>query len=251
MTTEPPGSETPPRRRFPLGMTLATLVGLAILISLGMWQVQRLAWKEALLERLARLETAAPVDAAPVIRAAGAPGELDMVRVRLDCPGLATAPFVELYGLLDGRPGRRIISACSLSGGPYASLLVDRGFIPDGVTARPPVGGSATEAGPAPLIGVLRIPDLATRFTPRADPAKRLWFSRDIPAMAAVLGASRPVPLMLMAETKSNPGLAELVPSPVPAAISNRHLEYALTWFGLAAALAGVYAARLRKHYRP
>ena len=68
--------------------------------------------------------------------------------------------------------------------------------------------------------------------------------------MAAALGAARPAPVMLMAETSTNPGFTALKPSPVPAEISNRHLEYALTWFGLAAALAGVYAARLRKHYR-
>jgi len=243
-------TEAPARRRFPLGMTLATAVGLAILVSLGMWQVQRLAWKEALLERLARLETAAAVEAGSALRAARATGDLDMVRVRLDCPGLGAAPFVELYGLKDGKAGRRIISTCPLTGGRYGALLVDRGFIPDGVEARPATGAPGAVTGPTSVTGVLRVPDRASLFTPPADPAKRLWFARDIPAMAAALGAVRPAPVMLMAETSTNPGFADLAPSPVPAAISNRHLEYALTWFGLAAALAGVYAARLRKHYR-
>ena len=68
--------------------------------------------------------------------------------------------------------------------------------------------------------------------------------------MAAALGAPRPAPVMLLAETSSNPEFAALVPSPIPAAISNRHMEYALTWFGLAAALIGVYGALLRKHFR-
>ncbi|MFM8377494.1 MAG: SURF1 family protein [Phenylobacterium sp.] len=243
-------TDLPTARRFPLGMTLATAAGLAILVSLGLWQVQRLAWKEALLARIARLDTAAAVEAAPTLLGARAPADLDMVRVRLDCPGIATAPFVELYGLKDGQAGRRLISACPLPDGRYGSLLVDRGFIPDGVEDRPAVGAGPAQAGEASLTGVLRVPDRASFFTPPADPAKRLWFARDIPAMAATLGAARPAPVMLMAETATNPGFAALAPSPVPAEISNRHLEYALTWFGLAAALAGVYAARLRKHYR-
>ena len=244
-------TEAPVRPRLPLGMTVATALGLVILVSLGMWQVQRLTWKEALLERLARLETAAAVEAAPVLQAARAPGDLDMVRVRLDWPGIGSAPFVELDGLKDGKAGRRIISACSLSSGKYGTLLVDRGFIADGVSARPAAGAPGAAPGPASLTGVLRVPDRASLFTPPADPAKRLWFARDSPAMAAALGAVRPAPVMLMAETSSNPGFGALAPSPVPAEISNRHLEYALTWFGLAAALVGVYAARLRKHYRP
>lgn len=243
-------TETRPPRRFPVGMTLATAAGLAILVSLGMWQVHRLAWKEALLARIARLVTAAAVEAAPALQAARAPADLDMVRVRLDCPGVATAPYVELYGLKDGDAGRRIISACPLASGKYGTLLVDRGFIADGVSARPPAGAPAADTGPVSLTGVLRVPDRASLFTPPSDPARRLWFSRDIPAMAAALGAARPAPVMLMAETSTNPGFTALKPSPVPAEISNRHLEYALTWFGLAAALAGVYAARLRKHYR-
>lgn len=249
MTTEPL-----PRRRFPLGLTLATVVSLAILVSLGLWQVQRLAWKEALLARIARLETAAPADLVPVLKSARGAEDLDMVRVRLECPALPSAPFVELYGLMDGDSGRRLVSACALGQGPYASILVDRGFVPDSVTERPAVGAPAAAPGPggasASVTGILRIPDRPNRFTPAADPEQGLWFARDIGGMAARLGAPRPAPVMLMAETSSNPAFKALVPSPVPAAISNRHLEYALTWFGLAAALVGVYAARLRKHYR-
>ena len=60
----------------------------------------------------------------------------------------------------------------------------------------------------------------------------------------------RPAPVFLMAETSTNPGWQALVPAPLPAEITNRHLEYALTWFGLAAALAGVYAALLFKRLR-
>ena len=237
-----------PKRRFPIGLTFATAVGLTILVSLGIWQLHRLAWKEALLARIARLETAAPVPAAAALDRAASPADLDMVRVRVDCPQLARAGFVELYGMLDGDPGRRLISACPVASDRYGALLVDRGFIPDAVSARP---ASSGPEGPVSVIGVLRVPDRPSLFTPKADPAGRLWFNRDIPAMASALGAARPAPVMLMAETPSNPDFPALKPAPLPAAISNRHLEYALTWFGLAAALLGVYGALLRKHYRP
>jgi surfeit locus 1 family protein len=63
--------------------------------------------------------------------------------------------------------------------------------------------------------------------------------------MAKALKAERPAPTFLMAETATNPEFPALLPSPLPAEISNRHLEYALTWFGLAASLAGVYVAVL------
>lgn len=240
-------SESAQPRRFPIGLTLATLIGVAILVALGLWQVQRLTWKEALLARIDRLDSAEAAPAVKVLDDASSASDLDMVRVRLECPGLANADFVELYGLKDGQAGRRLVSACRLPAGRYGSLLVDRGFVADTVSSRP---GTAGQAQAATVTGVLRVPDPAGLFTPKADPSTRLWFSRDIPEMAAALGAPRPAPVMLLAETSSNPEFAALVPSPIPAAISNRHMEYALTWFGLAAALLGVYGALLRKHFR-
>ena len=68
--------------------------------------------------------------------------------------------------------------------------------------------------------------------------------------MAQALNVQRPAPLFLMAETSTNPDWKALNPAPLPSEIPNRHFEYALTWFGLAAALAGVYVAVLWKKAR-
>ena len=87
-------------------------------------------------------------------------------------------------------------------------------------------------------------------MTPKNDVAANRWYSRDAPAMAKALGVTAPAPLFLMAETASNPNWAALTPAPLPGEIPNRHLEYALTWFGLAAALACVYAASLWKWWK-
>jgi surfeit locus 1 family protein len=96
---------------------------------------------------------------------------------------------------------------------------------------------------PVRVRGVLRAPEASNLFSPPNRPDR--WFTRDAVAMAAALGASDPAPLFLMAETSSNPEWSALTPAPIPAQISNRHLEYAVTWYGLAAALLGVYAAML------
>ena len=109
------------------------------------------------------------------------------------------------------------------------------------ISARPAV--DAADITPVELVGVLRKPEVGNRFSPPNTPGR--WYTRDVTAMATVLKAPRPAPLVIMAETATNPDWKGLIPAPIPADIPNRHLEYALTWYGLAAALLGVYAAML------
>ena len=236
--------------RFPVGLTLTTAVAFVILVMLGTWQVQRLSWKRDLLARIEALRDAParPADAvlATVPEAGGADGDglaaADFTRVTVACPGLGSAPFLELYAVREGQAGARLISACAIEAGPYRSVLVDRGFVADTISARPPV---RADVEPMTVTGVLRRPEPGNAFSPPNTPER--WFTRDVPAMARTLGAAAPAPLVLMAETSTNPGWPALDPAPIPADIANRHLEYALTWYGLAAALLGVYAAMLAR----
>lgn len=232
---------TDAKPRFPFGLTIATAIAFAILIALGSWQLQRLAWKQDLLDRIAALQAAPaqPLDA--VLARVGQGGDADFTRVRATCLGIAVAPFVELYTVRDGQAGVRIISACATGDARFPSILVDRGYVADSVSARPPV--DLADTTPLSVVGVLRAPGAGNAFSPPNTP--RLWFTRDLAGMAAALKAPTPAPLVLMAETSTNPDWAALVPAPVPSQIANRHLEYALTWYGLAAALLGVYAAML------
>jgi surfeit locus 1 family protein len=229
------------RAGFPVGLTIATAIALLILLALGTWQVQRLHWKQNLLARIAALQAAPaqPLDA--VLDRVAKGGDADFTRVKVNCPGIATAPYVELYSLREGQAGSRLISACRIDSARYRTILVDRGFVIDTVSARPPVDAEAT--APVAVTGVLRVPEHGNSFTPPNTPQR--WFTRDAAAMAAALKAPDPAPLFLMAETATNPEWKALVPAPIPAEIPNRHLEYALTWYGLAAALLGVYAAML------
>lgn len=226
------------RPRFPVGLTIATAIAFSILVGLGTWQLQRLAWKEGLLARIAALQSA-PARSLAVVLDAG--GDLDFVRVTAICPGIGKAPFLELYSLKDGQAGSRIISACRILCARHQTILVDRGFVGDTISARPAV--DREDETPVAVTGVLRKPERGNRFTPPNRPDR--WFSRDISAMAAQLKAPAPAPVFLMAESRTNPDWPTLTPAPVPVDIPNRHLEYALTWYGLAAALLGVYAAML------
>jgi surfeit locus 1 family protein len=224
------------RRR--LWLTLFTLAALAVLVGLGVWQLQRLAWKRDLLERVEAARSAPPEPLEAVLRSGG---DLDYVRVRAVCPGLRDGPFVELYAVVDGQAGTRLISACPLPGGPYGSVLVDRGFVADTISWRP---AGVPGGEPMEVVGVLQRPVAAAAVAAKDDPAHRRFYARAVAPMAEVLGAERPAPVFLMAETPSAASAA-LKPMPLPVNLPNRHLEYAVTWFGLAAALVGVYAAML------
>jgi len=229
------------RPAFPIGLSVATAIAFAILVGLGVWQLQRLKWKEGLLAHIAALQTAAPRSLGAVLDAVAQGRDADFTRVSATCPGLAHAPFVELYALQGPQAGARLISACPVESAAYRTILVDRGFVPDTTAERPKV--DPADAAPVALTGVLRKPPRPGFFAPANRPPR--WFTRDIPAMARALGAPQPAPVVLMAETTSNPEFKPLTPAPLPAEIPNRHLEYALTWFGLAGALLAVYAARL------
>lgn len=235
------------RARFPIGLTVTVAIAFAILVTLGTWQVQRLHWKEGVLARVAALQAAPARPVEGVLDAVSRGGDADFTRVKVTCPGLAKAPFVELYFVRDGQIGARLISACRTASLKYRSVLVDRGFVADTISARPPV--DPADGAPLELVGVLRMPEHGNLFSPPNTPGQ--WFVRDVPAMAAALKAPDPAPLFLMAETATNPEFKALVPVPVPVEIPNNHLSYALTWYGLAAALLGVYAAMLLRGRAP
>ena len=229
-------------RRFPVILSVATVLACALMIGLGVWQLQRLQWKQDLLARVAVAQTALPGPLAPVLARAARGEDVEFTRVQAACPGLSRAPWLELYSLRDGRPGTRLISICRLADGPYDAVLVDRGFLEETVSARPPV---APGGPPAIVAGVLRKGGKASPLTPALRDGR--WFVRDIPAMATALGAHRPAPYVLAAETSTNPEWRALVPAPLPGRISNNHLGYAITWFGLAGALVAVYLGLLRR----
>lgn len=234
----------PPQTRPGLFTALLVLVCLAILIGLGVWQLQRLTWKEGILARVAALQSA---PARPLEGALAAGGDVDFTRVSFSCPDLERRPMLRLFAVWNGAAGYRLITACPIGAGRYSSILVDRGFAPTEQSGAAMQPGRATL--PGPVIGVLRKGDKANFATPANRIGENLWYSRDVPAMARTLGAAAPAPVFLMVEQPAPPAGGP-APAPVPATIPNRHLEYALTWFGLAASLVAVYVAKLLRSRR-
>lgn len=246
MSSSRPWGDAPaaPQKGPGLVAGVAMLACLAILIGLGVWQLERLQWKEGVLKRVAALQ-AAP--ARPLQDALKAGGDLDFVRVSLDCPDLERRPLLRLFAVHEGVAGYRLITACPVAAPGYSGILVDRGFASfDQAQAAMQPGRAAL---PGPVVGVLRKGDSPTFVTPKNRVAENLWYSRDVPAMAAQLHVSQPAPVYLMVERPA-PAAPGPIPAPIPPNIPNRHLEYALTWFGLAAALIGVYAAMLLRRRR-
>lgn len=230
----------PPPPKFGFGLAIAVGVACLILVGLGAWQLQRLGQKQALLARIEALKVAPAEPLEVVLRRLPDQIDIDYVRVQATCPTLEKLPTVRLYALRDGIVGYRLIAACPVDAAPYRTILIDRGFIPREVVDTPT---TPMDLG-KPLIGVLRHGDPGTFFTPKNNPGRNDWYRRDVPAMAQALGAPYPAPIFLMLESPAPHGPGPQ-PAPLPTDIPNRHFEYALTWFGLALALLGVYIAKL------
>src|SRR5436189_6399590 len=96
-------------RRFPIGLTISTLIAFLMLTSLGVWQLKRLAWKTDMLARIEALKHA-PARTLDHVLAGG--GDLEFSRVSATCPGLAHAPVEQIYAVVDGQIASRLVSAC-------------------------------------------------------------------------------------------------------------------------------------------
>lgn len=234
---------TKSERGFPWILTVLSAALLAALIGLGVWQVQRMAWKHGLIDQAEAAAAMAPVPAAEVLNRPG--GEFR--RVILDCPGLNAAPYVELQSIHDGDAGVRLISPCGPQG-VEATFLIDRGFVAEDISARPPVDPAG--ADPVRIIAVVRAAPEPNWMSP--PPQGGRFFARDHAAMAEALEIDGAADTrVLFAETSTNPEWAALTPAVPPAVFSNNHLGYAITWFGLAAALMVFYGLMLKRRRRP
>ena len=227
------------RPRFPVVLTILAVALLGVLLALGVWQVQRMQWKEGLMDGA---EAAAGLPPLPLAEALKVDNP-EFRRVILTCRGLGAAPYVELQSIENSDAGVRLVSACRPEG-MEETLLVDRGFVPADISARPTV--NADDTMPVVITGVLRRAPAPSALTP--PPAQGRFYGRDAEAMARALKVEGPIsPFTVFATTSTNPDWAALKPSAPPAAFTNNHLGYALTWFGLAAALIAFYVVLLRR----
>jgi surfeit locus 1 family protein len=193
------------------------LVGCAVLIALGIWQMQRLQWKEGVLAQIGERISATPV-ALPMALTEAA----DEYRTVNVSGNLLEEPIHVLTSQKPEGPGFRVIQPLMLATGQR--LLVDLGFIPESEKTVQAFVGDVS------VTGSLLWPDEVDSFTPAPNLQKNIWFARDLTAMADALGTA---PILIVA-SESFPTLAPRL-TPVTIDIPNDHFGYAVTWFSLAA----------------
>lgn len=199
-----------------IGPLAVGVIGVAILISLGIWQLQRLQWKEAKLAAITAMLGGAPVPLPPVVT-----DEADRYRGVTVSGAYTGQVALKLDSLADRGPGKRVIAVLVTPEG--RRVLVDRGIWLDGTQATPEAAHEAV------VVGNLDWPQETDSFTPPPDPKTGLWFARDVAAMAAAL---RTEPTLIVARAPTGDGI---VPTPLDtSSIPNDHWQYAMTWFSLA-----------------
>lgn len=231
------------------------MIALALLVGLGLWQLERLQWKTQLLATI-QARTVAPPQALPP--------EASWPSLRVDDYAYR---HVTLTGTFDHteeshvfRPlshedargafsgvGDLVLTPLVLDSG--AIVIVNRGFVPQD-RVDPATRAEGQVAGPVTISGLMREPEPRNLFTPADDPKSGTWFTRDPAAIAAFRHLDRVAPFTIDAD-------AGLAPGGLPQggetvlAIPNNHLSYALTWFGLALGLCGVFAAFAARRLHP
>ena len=242
-----------------MGATLRSLIRLgllaalafACLIGLGVWQLQRLAWKENLIAEVTARVAAAPVDA-PTEADWGKlkPSDYEYRHVRISGSyEFSRQAFV--YRALEQPHGRYsglgylVMTPLRLADG--ARIIVNRGFIPadqkDRFAASTPDATNQTA-----VTGLMRASEPRNWFTPADDPARGQWFTRDPAAIAAALKIDRAAPFTIDADAGAPGELPQ--GGETILAFPNNHLGYAFTWFGMALALLGVFGAYVATRLR-
>jgi surfeit locus 1 family protein len=238
--------------RWRNGLFLPAVVvfaALTVLGGLGAWQLERKAWKEALIEKLDRRLNADPVALPPVEQWSSLTGAADEFR-RVTMQGtIEPAGEALVYAVgsafrpdVSG-PGYWVFAPAKLAGG--ATVVLNRGFVPEGQqqAAHEPATGRVS------ITGALRWPEERGLFAPQDDPGRNLWFVRDHIAMARAKGWGDVAPFYVELETPTGnsdmPRAGRLKVS-----LRNDHLQYALTWFGLAIVLVLAFGFWVRSQLR-
>ncbi len=216
-------------------LTVCAALALAVLVSLGSWQLQRLEWKRELIARVDEAMGKPPVEFSP-----------DAIRDEDEYrPVYADGVFVRdqtvrVFGTLDGAPGAYVFDPFVTSNA--ALIYVNRGFVPQ---------ADLTAASAAPVSGPVRVEGLARRRDRPAPPASWFrrpgpdasgyWYVRDPVAMAAAAGMKDGAvsPFYIDQYAVENAGAPRGGTTRLD--FRNKHLEYALTWFGLAGVLAAMW----------
>jgi surfeit locus 1 family protein len=220
--------------------TLFSLPVFILCLGLGAWQMERREWKRDILDRIAANQ-AAPVMALDALMK-GDPLRHEYGKVRLAGTFLHDKEFFLAARSLKNKVGVHVVTALRTDDGRV--VLLDRGWIPS--EAKDPARRAAGQVqGRVDVTGIVRRNQERRQFAPDNAPDKNVWFHVDVPLMRKMAGAA-PDPALdrffLDADATPNPG-GMPIGGQTRLDIPNDHLQYAITWFLIALALAGVYLA--------
>ena len=238
-----------------VGLLIPAALAFTLLVALGTWQIQRKAWKEGLIAVLTTRLTAPPVALPPpaswptldraeheyrhvAFDAEFATGDAALVYATAS----AFRPDVDASG-----PGFWVFAPARLKDGGL--VVVNRGFVPKDLW-HANMGIAGQTVSNVRITGVIRWPDERRWFTPADDPAHNLWFLRDPVAIAAAKGWTHVAPFYVEQESPIPRG-GWPQPGKLVVRLRNEHLQYAMTWFGLALALLVIFVSWAVKTSRP
>jgi cytochrome oxidase assembly protein ShyY1 len=242
----------PARRRGVAGFGIFTLVMVAVFVGLGVWQLQRRVEKHVLIAQLTERLAVAPVPLPPPAQwSALTPDHDEFRRVsftatyesRLDAMVYSSGSSVrdDISG-----PGTWAFIPARLPTGE--TVAVNAGFVPNTMQDRNRQDRAVAQLitnKPVMLTGYIRFPVAAGLLLPAVEHAKRLWFTRDHLAMAQALGWDQVAPFYIDLEQPVPPsGIPK--PGPLQVHLKDDHLQYAITWFGLAGAVVIALGVWLR-----
>jgi surfeit locus 1 family protein len=206
-------------------------------IALGVWQIERLQWKLALIAQVNQNLSAPPI---PVDRALAMGAHAAQYR-RVELSGrFDNGKEAYVFGTdASGAPAYHVIAPFTLADG--RTLLVDRGIVPERLR-NPRTRAAGELEGEQRIVGIWRIPDPPNVFTPAPNSAQHIWYARDVEGMAKADHIRIAAPAIIEADATPNPGGWPKGGQTV-VHFRNEHLQYAITWFGLAAVTLGGWIA--------
>lgn len=231
-------------------LTVLALIALAILISLGNWQVRRLAWKEGLIAKIAARIDSEPISLEMALARQRAGDDIDYLPVRVG--GTFHHDKEQYYYATSPQgPGWHVYTPLETDDGHI--VFINRGFVPDD-RKDPKTRPEGELAGLVGLVGLVRSAPAkkANSFVPDNDLTHNIYYWRSLADMTKAAGYGptvKVVPFFLDAKVSDVPGGGPRGGTTI-VDLPNRHLEYVVTWYGLALTLVGVYLAFMIKAWR-
>ncbi|MCP4616616.1 MAG: SURF1 family protein [Bradyrhizobium sp.] len=241
-------------RRLAFG--LFTLAMVAVLVGLGVWQLQRRAEKHRLVTALDERLAVTPVALPPPGAWAGLTPDKDEFRRVTFAATYAPLPDAMVYSSGSAvrddiaGPGAWAFLPARLASGEI--VAVNTGFVQNTMQDRAQQDRATSRlvtGQPVTLTGYLRFPEGTTLFTPAENIGKRLWFARDVSAMGRALGWGSIAPFYVDLEAPV-PDSGSPKPGPLHVHLKDDHLQYAITWFGLAIVMTIAFGFWLRAQRR-